>query len=71
MKKIIEKIANLIDLKSIITLTITGFLMYGFVVKVINAEQFMTIATMILTYYFSRKDKNEEKKETPTDKEVG
>lgn len=58
--EVIKKIAKLIDLKSIITLAITGFLMYGFVVKVISAEQFMTVATMILTYYFAKKDKNKE-----------
>ena len=57
--EIIKKIAKLIDLKSIITLAITGFLIYGFVVKVISAEQFMTVATMILTYYFAKKDKKE------------
>lgn len=58
--EVIKKIAKLIDLKSIITLAITGFLMYGFVVKVISAEQFMTVATMILTYYFAKKEKNKE-----------
>lgn len=72
--EVIKKIAKLIDLKSIITLAITGFLMYGFVVKVISAEQFMTVATMILTYYFAKKDKKEEeeiKQENPNDKAVG
>lgn len=52
-----EKIAKLIDLKSIITILITGSLIYGFVVGKINAEQFMTIATMIFTFYFAKKDK--------------
>jgi uncharacterized membrane protein YoaK (UPF0700 family) len=52
-----EKIAKLIDLKSIITILITGALIYGFVVAKINAEQFMTIATMIFTFYFAKKDK--------------
>lgn len=67
--KIRERIAKLIDLKSIITLLIVGALIYGFVIKVINAEQFMMVATMILTFYFGKKDKNEDKK--PTDEEVG
>jgi hypothetical protein len=52
-----DKIAKLIDLKSIITILITGSLIYGFVVEKINAEQFMTIATMIFTFYFAKKDK--------------
>lgn len=50
-----DKIAKLIDLKSIITILITGSLIYGFVVDKINAEQFMTIATMIFTFYFASK----------------
>lgn len=52
-----DKIAKLIDLKSIITILITITLIYGFVVNKVNAEQFMTIATMIFTFYFAKKDK--------------
>lgn len=52
-----ERIAKLIDLKSIITILITIALIYGFVVNKVNAEQFMTIATMIFTFYFAKKDK--------------
>lgn len=50
-----EKISKLIDLKSIITILITGCLIYGFVVDKINNEQFMTIATMIFTFYFAKR----------------
>ena len=55
-----DKIAKLIDLKSIITILITISLIYGFVVNKINAEQFMTIATMIFTFYFAKKEKGSE-----------
>lgn len=55
-----EKIAKLIDLKSIITILITIALIYGFIVDKINAEQFMTIATMIFTFYFAKKDKGDD-----------
>lgn len=55
-----EKIAKLIDLKSIITILITIALIYGFIVEKVNAEQFMTIATMIFTFYFAKKDKGSE-----------
>ena len=54
-----KNIAKLIDLKTIITISITGCLIYGFVVGKVNAEQFMTIATMVFTFYFSKKDKIE------------
>lgn len=55
-----NKIAKLIDLKSIITILITGCLIYGFIVGKINAEQFMTIATMIFTFYFAKKEKGDD-----------
>lgn len=54
-----KQISKLIDLKTIITISITGCLIYGFVVGKVNAEQFMTIATMVFTFYFSKKDKIE------------
>ena len=61
-----ERIAKLIDLKTIITISITAALIFGFVVGKITAEQFMTIATMIFTFYFAKKDK-----EDTTEREVG
>lgn len=54
-----KNIAKLIDLKTIITISITGCLIYGFVVGKVSAEQFMTIATMVFTFYFAKKDKLE------------
>lgn len=55
------KLAKLIDLKSIITILITGCLIYGFIAGKVNNEQFMTIATMIFTFYFAKKsDKGDE-----------
>ena len=54
-----NKIAKLIDLKSIITILITICLIYGFIVGKVNNEQFMTIATMIFTFYFAKKGSEE------------
>lgn len=59
-----KEIKKLIDLKTIITISMTGALIYGFVVSKITPEQFMTIATMIFTFYFAKKDNKD-------DKEVG
>lgn len=56
-----NKLAKLIDLKSIITILITGCLTYGFIASKISNEQFMTIATMIFTFYFAKKEKGEDK----------
>jgi hypothetical protein len=55
-----EKIAKLIDLKSIVTLLITLTLVIGFITNKINDEQFMTIATMIFTFYFASKTKGDD-----------
>ena len=55
-----EKIIKLIDLKTIITISITACLIYGFIVGKVNTEQFMTIATMVFTFYFSKKDKGDD-----------
>lgn len=60
MKKKIEK---LIDLKSIITIVITISFVYGFVKGKIGTEQFMSITTMIFTFYFASKTKNEKNDE--------
>lgn len=58
-----EKIAKLIDLKSIVTLLITLTLVIGFITNKINDEQFMTIATMIFTFYFASKTKGSDNNE--------
>lgn len=49
-----EKIAKLIDLKSIITIIMTAGLVWGFVNNKISSEQFITLATMTFTFYFTR-----------------
>lgn len=51
-----KRIAKLIDLKSIITMAMTA----AFITLVMRGEvpaQFMTTYTMVLMYYFTRKDK--------------
>ena len=55
-----EKISKLIDLKSIVTLIITIGVIYGFISNKITSEQFMTIATMIFTFYFAKKKDGED-----------
>lgn len=53
-----EKIAKLIDLKSIVTIIITIALVYGFAVDKIQADQFITLATMVFMFYFTKKKEN-------------
>lgn len=47
-----DRLAKLVDVKSIITILITAAFVYGFVTHVINAEQFMTIFGIIIAFYF-------------------
>jgi len=55
-----DKIAKLIDLKSIVTTLITIAFIYGFIVGKIEAKDFMLIATMVYTFYFTKKKENED-----------
>ena len=55
-----EKIAKLINVKSIVTLILTIVFSYLAVNSVITGEQFLTIFTVIISFYFgtqSMKDK--------------
>ena len=64
----IKKIEKLIDLKSIITLALTSTLIWGFVMGEVDSKEFLVYLTMVLTFYFAKKD---EYKEDSNEKEVG
>lgn len=53
--KIRERLAKLIDLKSIVTIIMTAGLFYGFVTNKIKADQFITLVTMVFMFYFNKK----------------
>ena len=56
-----ERIAKLIDLKSIITLALAITLIYGFFANKIDGKDFLVYVTMVYTFYFTkRKDKGDE-----------
>ncbi len=54
-----EKIVKLIDLKSIITLCMAIALIVGFFMGRISTEVFIPFASMVFTYYFTRKKESE------------
>lgn len=54
-----ERIAKLIDLKSIITILMVGALVWGFATGKLEANEFIPLVTMILTFYFVKKGKDE------------
>lgn len=47
-----EKLAKLINVKSIVTIVVTGIFSYLACIGKINAEQFMSIFTVIIAFYF-------------------
>lgn len=56
MDKILNKIAALLNVKSLVTLIFTVVFAILAVTGVIVAADFMTAFLVIVTYYFSRKD---------------
>ena len=47
-----SKFAKLIDVKSIVTLVLTGVFAYLAIVGAITADNYMTIFTVIIAFYF-------------------
>lgn len=52
IKKFFEKITKLIDVKSIMTLTLTVVFAFLSVKQIIDTQSFMSIFTMIVGFYF-------------------
>ena len=66
---ILEKLAKLINVKTIITLLLAVVFSILTLSDVITGTDFMTIFVMVITYYFTRRtDTNE--KEMPIDNEI-
>ncbi len=51
-----EKIAKLIDVKTIVTFALVGTMVYLGVEDKIDSEKVYLMAMVILTYYFTKKD---------------
>lgn len=47
-----EKISKLFNVKSIVTLTLTAVFAYLSINDKVSSEQFLTIFTMIISFYF-------------------
>ena len=49
-----DQFSKLIDVKTIVTFTVTAVLAYLSVIGKLTPEQFMIVATMIFTYFFTK-----------------
>lgn len=70
----LKKLAKLIDVKSIVTFVLTGVFAYLSIIGVISGEQFLTVFTMVISFYFGtqagKKEKEAEQDEENTIKKV-
>ena len=48
----LERMAKLIDVKSISTLTMVGIFAFLSVTREVSADQFMTVFTTVIAFYF-------------------
>lgn len=59
-----RRIAKLIDVKSILTLVLAGVFSYLAIVGKISGTEFLTIFTLIVSFYFNKtKDEKNDKEE--------
>jgi len=58
MKTLLKNLAELLKVKSIITLTVIAGATYGFVVGIVDGAVYAAFAASIITYYFTRNDIN-------------
>lgn len=63
MMTILKRIAKLIDVKSLVTFVLTGVFAYLSVIGVISGDQFLTVFTMVVSFYFGTQTGKREVKE--------
>lgn len=52
MERIKEKLAKFIDVKSVVTLLLTGVFSYLSIIGKISGQEFMTVFTVVIAFYF-------------------
>ena len=59
-----DRLAKLIDVKTIVTLTLTAVFSYLSIIGKISADNFMTVFTVIISFFFGVQiEKNSKRKE--------
>ena len=61
MENIIKRISNLLTIKSLVTLTLTAVFAYLSVTAVITGDQFLTIFSVVIAFYFGTQATKENK----------
>lgn len=52
MKELIQRVIKLLSIKSIVTIALTGVFCYLSIIRVIPPEIFMTVFTVVISFYF-------------------
>ncbi len=60
LDNLLNNIANLFKVKSIISIMVLAALTIGFLRTIVPVEQYVPLATAIITYFFTRKQKEGE-----------
>lgn len=60
LQKLVLNIANLFKVKTVITIMVLGALTTAFLKGAVPVELYASIATAIITYYFTRSEKGDE-----------
>ena len=63
MELLKQRLANLLCVKSIVTITLTGVFAYMTVMGNVNAEQFLTVFTVVIAFYFGVQAEKKAQKE--------
>jgi hypothetical protein len=64
-----KKLSKLIDVKSIVTFLLTGGFIYLGITQAVKPDQYLTIYTMIISFYFGTQVGKKEPKEDDDEKE--
>ena len=60
MQTFTKNLANLIKVKTLITLTIIAGVTYGFIIGMVQSETYCAFAGSIITYYFTKREENKQ-----------
>ena len=63
MELLNKRLANLLCVKSIVTIVLTCVFAYMTVMGAVSAEQFLTVFTVVIAFYFGTQTVKEEVKE--------
>lgn len=71
----LKRLSKLVDVKSIVTFVLTGVFSYLSIIQAIKPDQFLTIFTMIISFYFGtqagKKEALENKGEEKDENNIG